>query len=64
MNPSERIKKLQEEIYILQEKNMVKQKEVDANRRFIKELYHMADLLQSYIPERGAWRDVHKWRHN
>ena len=58
------IKKLQEEIDSLQKKIRIKQKQVDKNRNTIKELYRIGDLLQSFIPERGSWRDVYKWRYN
>jgi peptidoglycan hydrolase CwlO-like protein len=55
---SEKIKQLQQEIGSLQKVIFDTQKKIDDNQHSIKEMYHLVDLLQSFIPSRDKWRDV------
>ncbi len=58
MTSDEQLKDLQEKIRILQKTATIKQGEAERNKHTINELYRMADLLQSFIPEKERWRDV------
>jgi hypothetical protein len=58
MTSDEQIKDLQKEIRILQKIADVKRGEAVRNKNAINELYRMADLLQSFIPDKERWRDV------
>jgi peptidoglycan hydrolase CwlO-like protein len=60
----EKIEQLQREINSLQQVIGDTQKEIDSNRLSINKMYRMADLLQSYIPERGKWREAYRERQN
>lgn len=59
MTPDEIIKDLQKEIRLLRKIAYIRQREVRRNKYTIDKLFRMADIFQSFIPDRDKWRDVY-----
>jgi hypothetical protein len=58
MTQNEKLKILRKKKRILQKAVRGKQRKVTRNKRVLHNMSRMADLLQSYIPDRSRWRDV------
>jgi hypothetical protein len=58
MTQNEKLKILRKKKRILQKAVRGKQRKVTRNKLVLHKMSRMADLLQSYIPDRSRWRDV------